>query len=156
MLLFWKLVIIAKNIQSQDSKTTFKQNITCIFLSARVNLKGTFQNETPVSASLTPDVNLSDISWSQLFFWSEFSHMIGRRSTFQVFWSKKGSHHQNLFCCKKIFSRIWAEFWESLRTIKLCSWLQLFYWTKRIHILTEWDLSTLLYLIEIFKCWWCT
>ena len=36
-----------KNIQSQDSKTTFKQNLTCIFLSARVNSKGTLQYETP-------------------------------------------------------------------------------------------------------------
>ena len=47
MLLLWKLVVIPKNIQSQDSKTTFKQNIACIFLSAGVNLKGTFQSETP-------------------------------------------------------------------------------------------------------------
>ena len=33
-----KLVVMPKNIQSQDSKTTFKQNLACIFLSVRANL----------------------------------------------------------------------------------------------------------------------
>ena len=44
---FLKLINMPKNIQSQDSKTTFKQNLSFIFLSARVNLKGTLQYETP-------------------------------------------------------------------------------------------------------------
>ena len=39
MLFFWKLVVMPKNIQCQDSKTTFKQNLSCIFLSVRINLK---------------------------------------------------------------------------------------------------------------------
>ena len=47
VLLFWKLVFMPKNIQSQHSKSTFKQNLTCIFLSVRVNLKETFQSEIP-------------------------------------------------------------------------------------------------------------
>ena len=47
VLLFWKLVLMPKNIQSQHSKSTFKQNLTCIFLSVRVNLKETFQSEIP-------------------------------------------------------------------------------------------------------------
>ena len=101
---------------------------------------------TRVSASLTPDVNLSDISWSSCFSDQNF----GRPYKFLI---KKDNYHPkpSLLCCMKNFSRIWAEFWVGLSTIKLCSWLQLFYWTKRIHILTEWDLSTLLYLIEILK-----
>ena len=49
VLLFWKLVVMPKNIQSQHSKSTFKQNPTCIFLSVRVNLKETFQSEIPCS-----------------------------------------------------------------------------------------------------------
>ena len=48
-----KLVVMPKNIQSQDSKTTFKQNLTCIFLSARVNLKGTLQYETPCTINIS-------------------------------------------------------------------------------------------------------
>ena len=34
-----KLVVMPKNIQSQDSQTTFKPNLTCIFLSVRANLE---------------------------------------------------------------------------------------------------------------------
>ena len=51
VLLFWKLVVMPKNIQSQHSKSTFKQNLTCIFLSVRVNLKETFQSEIPCSTN---------------------------------------------------------------------------------------------------------
>ena len=36
---------------SEDSKTTFKQNLTCISLSVRANLKGTFQSEMLYSSS---------------------------------------------------------------------------------------------------------
>ena len=32
-------IVLPKNIQFQDCKTTFKQNVTCIFLSVRVNLE---------------------------------------------------------------------------------------------------------------------
>ena len=42
-----KLVVMPKNIQSQDSENTFKQNLTCIFLSVKGNSKETFQCETP-------------------------------------------------------------------------------------------------------------
>ena len=34
----YKLVVIPKISQSQDFKTTFKQNLTCIFLSVKLNL----------------------------------------------------------------------------------------------------------------------
>ena len=37
MLLFWKPSMFIKNFQSQDSQTTFKQDLTCIFLSVRAN-----------------------------------------------------------------------------------------------------------------------
>ena len=46
-LYFWKLVLIIKMSTSQDFKTTFKYNLTCIFLSLRANLKNTLQCETP-------------------------------------------------------------------------------------------------------------
>ena len=41
------LVVMPKNIQAQRSKTTFKQSLTCIFQSVRLNSKETFQCETP-------------------------------------------------------------------------------------------------------------
>ena len=47
-----KLVVIPKNIQSQHFKTTFKQSLTCIILSVRLNSKETFQCKTPCSAKL--------------------------------------------------------------------------------------------------------
>ena len=33
------MVVVTKNILSQDIKTTFKHNLTCTFLSVRLNLK---------------------------------------------------------------------------------------------------------------------
>ena len=47
MLLFKILVDETQTPQSQDFKSTFKQILVCIFLSVRVNLKETFQCETP-------------------------------------------------------------------------------------------------------------
>jgi hypothetical protein len=46
-LLFWRLVLIIKMSTSQDFKTTFIYNLTCIFLSLRAKLKNTLQCETP-------------------------------------------------------------------------------------------------------------
>ena len=43
-----KMVTLPKTIQSQDSKTTFKQNLPCIFLSVRASLKGNFNVKHPV------------------------------------------------------------------------------------------------------------
>jgi hypothetical protein len=37
--IFVNWTVIAKFLKSQDSKTTFKQNLTFIFLSVRANLK---------------------------------------------------------------------------------------------------------------------
>ena len=39
--------LVLKNIQSQNSKITFVQNLTCIFLFVRPNLRETFQCLTP-------------------------------------------------------------------------------------------------------------
>ena len=47
MLLFWKLVDETQMPWPQEYTDTFKQNLTCIFLSVRVNSKETFQCETP-------------------------------------------------------------------------------------------------------------
>ena len=47
MLLFWKLVDETQISKPQEYANTFKQTLTCIFLSVRVNLKETFQCETP-------------------------------------------------------------------------------------------------------------
>ena len=47
MLLFWKLVLIIKMSTSQDFKTTFKYNLTCIFLSLRAQLKKPLCPRTP-------------------------------------------------------------------------------------------------------------
>ena len=47
MLLFWKLVLIIKMSTSQDFKTTFKYNLTCIFLSVRAQLKKPLCPRTP-------------------------------------------------------------------------------------------------------------
>ena len=46
-----KLVVMPKNKSPQDSKTTLKQNLTCIFVSVRVNSKATLQYGTPCSMS---------------------------------------------------------------------------------------------------------
>ena len=37
MLLYWKMVVATKNSLSQDSRTIFKPNLNCIFLSVRAN-----------------------------------------------------------------------------------------------------------------------
>ena len=47
MLLFWKLVDETQISKPQKYTDTFKQNLTCIFLSVRAFLKETFQCETP-------------------------------------------------------------------------------------------------------------
>ena len=46
-LLFWKLVLIIKISTSQDFKTTFNYNLTCIFLSLKAKLKKTLCPRTP-------------------------------------------------------------------------------------------------------------
>ena len=43
----WKLVVIPKIPQSQDFRNTFKQNLTCIFLSVRLHLLLSVHSETP-------------------------------------------------------------------------------------------------------------
>jgi hypothetical protein len=48
MILFWKLVPKIKISTSQDFKTTFKYNLTCIFLSVRAQLKNHFALGHPV------------------------------------------------------------------------------------------------------------
>ena len=45
--LFWKLVLITKMSTCQHFKTTFKYNLTCIFLSLRAKLKKTLCPRTP-------------------------------------------------------------------------------------------------------------
>ena len=52
MLLFWKLVDETQMPWPQEYTDTFKQNLTCIFLSVRVNSKETFQCETPCRSKL--------------------------------------------------------------------------------------------------------
>ena len=52
MLLFWKLVDETQMPWPQEYTDTFKQNLTCIFLSVRVNLKETFQSEIPCKTKL--------------------------------------------------------------------------------------------------------
>ena len=47
MLLFWKLVDETQIPQSQEYTDTFKQNLTCTFLSIRGNLKYTLCHEGP-------------------------------------------------------------------------------------------------------------
>ena len=47
MLLFWKLVLIIKMSTSQNFKTIFKYNLTCIFLSLRAKLKKNTLPRTP-------------------------------------------------------------------------------------------------------------
>ena len=47
MLIFRELVDETQISKPQEYTNTFKQNLTCIFLSVRVNSKETFQCETP-------------------------------------------------------------------------------------------------------------
>ena len=47
--MFWKLVLIIKMSTSQGFKTTFKYNLTCLFLSLRAKLKNTLCPRTPCS-----------------------------------------------------------------------------------------------------------
>ena len=42
-----KLIVVPKNIQSRDSKTTFKPHMTCILLSVRLKLKETSHQTNP-------------------------------------------------------------------------------------------------------------
>ena len=46
-LYFWKLVLLIKMSTCQHFKTTFKYNLTCIFLSLRAKLKRTLCPRTP-------------------------------------------------------------------------------------------------------------
>ena len=48
---FWKLVLIIKMSTSQHFKTTFKYNLTCIFLSLRAKLKKPLCPRTPCTYS---------------------------------------------------------------------------------------------------------
>ena len=50
-LLFWKLALIIKMSTSQHFKTTFKYNLTCIFLSLRAQLKKPLCLRTPCRKS---------------------------------------------------------------------------------------------------------
>ena len=51
MLIFWKLVDETQMSKPQNIKTTFKQNITCIFLSIRLKLLLSVHCETPCITS---------------------------------------------------------------------------------------------------------
>ena len=53
MLVFQKLVDETQISKPQEYTNTFKQNLTCIFLSVRVNLKETFQSEIPCKRELS-------------------------------------------------------------------------------------------------------
>ena len=65
-LLFWKLVLTIKMSISQDFKTTFKYNLTCIFLSLRAKLKNTLQCETPCTYILMKSNWIKNSSTVQL------------------------------------------------------------------------------------------
>ena len=61
-LIFWKLVNETQISKPQEYTVTFKQNLTCIFLSVRVNLKETFQCETPCILTTLVENHEKDIS----------------------------------------------------------------------------------------------
>ena len=46
----WKLVVVPKFLKSQNFKTTFQKNLTCIFLSLRANLEKTVCVDWPCSS----------------------------------------------------------------------------------------------------------
>ena len=58
---FWKLVLIIKISTSQDFKTTFKYNLSCIFLSLRAKLKNTLRFETPCIRNYEKNNNARNI-----------------------------------------------------------------------------------------------
>ena len=70
-----KLVVLPKNIQSQDSKTTCKQNLTCISQPVRANLKSTFQYETPCR-SLTVVLNVHQRSLNFSIFYKSYKNVL--------------------------------------------------------------------------------
>ena len=54
----WLMKLRFPNLRNIHYTDTFKQNLTCIFLSVRVNLKETFQCETPCSTMTPGDVGV--------------------------------------------------------------------------------------------------
>ena len=63
MLLFWKLVLIIKMSTSQNYKTIFKYNLTCIFLSVRTQLKKPLCPRTPCTNVLCSFMHSLTSSW---------------------------------------------------------------------------------------------
>ena len=74
MLLFWELVDETQIFKPQ--KHTFRQNLTCIFLSVRAILKETFQCETPCIQVInlkwhqTKTKHCDSVQWKNLIFYS--------------------------------------------------------------------------------------
>ena len=77
-----KLVVMLKIIRSQDCKTTFKQNLTCIFLPVRANLKYTLCHEGPcmyyvvVGQFLAWQCYIADPGPSWSWFWNSFTSYV--------------------------------------------------------------------------------
>ena len=112
MLLFWKPRMHTKNLLSQHSKTTFKQDFTCIFLSVRVNLNETFQSlysivdNRSTSQLVTPHVtnSISNMGCQKLeIVWSlRYSGLINTSCVCQVsFFSAHLDNKQKSFVPKK-------------------------------------------------------
>ena len=70
MILFWKLDLKIKISISQDFKTTFKYNLTCIFLSVRAQLKKPLCPRTPcttISCRISGCAHLWAAFWAWIF-----------------------------------------------------------------------------------------
>ena len=71
----WKLVVIPKIPQSQDFRNTFKQNLTCIFLSVRLNLLLSVHSETPCRDSYSFFFQQCFLFYVALFFFLSNSNL---------------------------------------------------------------------------------
>ena len=78
-----------KNIQSQHSKSTIKQNLTCIFLSVRVNLKETFQSEIPCICIFETSSMIDDFTNTFFMFFltflQKFFHFFLKKKIINIF-----------------------------------------------------------------------
>ena len=124
MLLFWKLVDETQIPQSQEYTDTFKQNLTCTFLSIRGNLKYTLCHEGPCryhrqflapcwwNLLKKPGVPLK-INVHQVFLKVGFSEIFTQNHAFKAIWWLNDDSMKKYFAVfkkKDLYETYWLVF----------------------------------------------
>ena len=85
-IIFMKTGCTSKISQTRNFKTTFKKNLTCIFLSVRVNLKNTLCHEGPCIVDFSL-LNISKIWKDQVIEITNNPNFFSLDFTFGIHWS---------------------------------------------------------------------